>query len=116
MFKNKYLKQLQEVQVQIRTCKASLSNLKPPSPDSLNITKEMKHWFELLFYQHDPSMSSLIGSLGNNFTGNTLDYMKKLGEFFVNTAEYYKAEEKYKAELMQLQKEEHHLKEKLGID
>ena len=116
MFKNKYLKQLQEVQAKIRSCKANLSSLKLPSPDSLDVTKEMKRWFELLFYQHDPAMSSLIDSLGDNFTGNTLDYMKQLGEFFVNTAEYYKAEQRYKAELTQLQTEECRLKNKLGID
>lgn len=116
MFKNKYLIQLQYVQGQIKKCKASTVKLKPPAPNSIEISKDMKRWFEMLFLQNDPSVSSLIESVGRSFNGNTLDYISKLGEYFSNFADYYRNEIKYKEELIQLQKEERLLKEKLGID
>ena len=116
MFKNKYLQSLQIVQARIATCKAMLASLKPPAPDSWEISIDMKRWLEVLFYQHDPSVSSLIEIVGNDFTGNTLDYMRQLGEYFTNFANYYRDKIKYDEELEQLQKEERILKDKLGID
>ena len=116
MFKNKYITQLQYVQGQIRRCKAAIAKLNPPSPSSVNISREMKSWFEALFLQNNPSVSSLIENIGNSFTGNTLDYMSKLGEYFSSVADYCRDEQKCTEELRQLQEEERILKEKLGID
>lgn len=113
---NKLLGQLRIVQGRITFCQAVLASLRPPTPDSFEISKDMKRWLELLFLQHDPSVSSLIESAGNSFRGNTLDYINKLGEYFVNFANYYRDKIKYDEELEQLQKEERLLKEKLGID
>ena len=116
MFKRKYLTCLQVVQGRITHCKASMARLKPPAPDSIDISRDMRRWLEMLFMQGDPSISSLIESVGHSFTGSTLDYISKLGEYFSNFADYYRNEQKYKAELEQLQKEERILKNKLGID
>ena len=116
MFKRKYLKQLQDVQGRIKTCRASIAQSKPPAPDSMAISKEVARWLKMLFLQADPSVSSLIESVGYGFDGNTLDYMSKLGEYFSNFADYCRNEQKYKSELEQLQKEERTLKDKLGIN
>ena len=113
---NKLLEQLRIVQGRITFCQAVLASLKPPTPDSCEIAKDMRHWLEALFYQYDPSVSSLIESVGNRFRGNTLDYMNKLGEYFINFANYHRDKIKYDEELEQLQKEERLLKEKLGIN
>ena len=116
MFNNKYLKQLQDIQAQIRTCTANINNSKPPAPDSIKIEADMLRWLQSLVYGNDPFVEDLVQSYCLRFKDETLDYLHKLGEYFINISDCCKAEQKYKAELMQLQKEERHLKEKLGID
>lgn len=114
MFKNKYLTQLQYVQGCIARCKANVSNLKLPSPPTLTIGRDIDCWFHALFNQHGPAMSDLFESY--TLKHESLDYLRTLGEYFVSITDYYQSEIKYNEELEQLQKEEHILKEKLGIN
>ena len=114
MFKQKYLKQLQDVQTLIKGCKATRANLKPPSPPKFSIGKEIDGWFHALFRQYDPAMKDLIESC--ILKDESIYYLRKLGEYFVNVAFYYEEETKYKEELERLQDEERRLKDKLGID
>lgn len=114
MFKNKYLTQLQCIQGRILGCEANTSKLKPPSPPSRQIGRDVDCWFHALFNQHDPAMKDLIESY--TLKHESIDYLRTLGEYFVNVSDYYQDEIKYAEELKQLQKEERILKEKLGIN
>jgi hypothetical protein len=114
MFKNKYIQQLQYVQGHIKKCKASITNLKPPSPPTLTIGRDIDCWFHALFHQYDPAMSDLIESY--TLKNESIDYLRTLGEYLIGVADYYQDEIKYAEELKQLQKEERILKEKLGIN
>lgn len=114
MFENKYIKQLQDVQAQIRNCKATMAELKPPSPTTFKISKEVRGWFEALFYQQDPMVEDLIDNY--KLQNESLDYLHKLGEYFVNVADYQTSKRKYKIELEKLQIKERCLKDKLGIN
>lgn len=114
MFENKYLKQLQDVQVQIKGCKATIAELKPPSPDTLRIGMDIKGWLDALFRQHEPAIQDLIG--GRKLNKESLDYLHKLGEYFIKVADYARAEQKCRTELELLRSREKSLKEKLGID
>lgn len=114
MFKNKYLKQLQDVQAQIKNCKASIAKLNPPEPDSRKIENEILRWLERLMYGCRPDLAQLFSFSG--FKGETCDYLRELGEYFINIADYYLEMKRYETELAQLQIKERSLKEKLGID
>lgn len=116
MFKNKYLKQLQEIQAQIKTCTANINNLKPPAPSSVAVERDMLGWLDAIVYGHDPSIGSILENNRRSSRDDTLDYMRKLGEYLINTADYCKADRTYKAELAWLRTEERRLKDKLGID
>lgn len=116
MFKNKYLKQLQNIQAQIKKCKASIAELNPPQPDSREISRNLYHWLSSLFYKNDLGAELLYDEKYIKFDGPACDYLHKLGEYFMNTADYYNARMKYDAELNSLRQKECLLKEKLGID
>lgn len=114
MFKNKHLKQLQDVQARIKNCKAFIANLKPPSPITLKTGKDVECWFKALFHQHDPAFRELFECY--TLKSEVIDYLQTLGEYLINAADYYQKEIEYKAELEQLQKEERGIKSKLGIE
>ena len=94
MFKNKYLTQLQYVQGQIARCKANISNLKPPSPPTTRIGRDVETWFYALFRQNDPAVSSLMKTY--TVKNGSPDYLRKLGEYLVNVADHQLSEIKYK--------------------
>lgn len=116
MFKNKYLKRLKDVQDSIRNCKANIAASKPPFPCTCKVEADMLRWLQMLTYGNDPHIDDLVKSCGFEFKDETLDYLHKLGEYFINVADCSKAEKKYEAELIHLQAAERLLKEKLGID
>lgn len=116
MFKTKYLKQLQDVQARITKCKALIAELSPPQPDSFDISKSLYHWLSSLFYRYDQGVDLLYDAKYIEYDGPACDYLHKLGEYFMNTADYYNAKMKYDAELISLQQEEYRLKQKLGIN
>lgn len=116
MFKTRCLKQLRSVQSRIKTCKASLAKLNPPQPDSFQISKNMFHWLSSLFFRNHPDAALLYDPRFASLEDDACDYLHKLGEYFINSADYYKEMRKYKEELAQLQEEERLLKDKLGID
>jgi len=116
MFKTRYLKQLQTVQSHIKTCKASLAKLNPPQPDSHQMSRDMYHWLNELFWRNKPDASLLFEPGFASLEDDACGYLHKLGEYFINSADYYKEMRKYKEELAQLKEEERVLKDKLGID
>lgn len=116
MFKTKYLKQLQNVQSSIKNCKASLTQLNPPQPDSHQMSKNMYQWLSELFWRNNPDTSLLFEPGFAVLEDDACDYLHKLGEYFINSADYYKNMRRFKEELSRLQKEERLLKDKLGID
>ena len=116
MFKNKYLKQLQDVQARIKKCKASLTELVPPVRDNWSISRDLYSWLGSVFYADKPEMKLLYDSRFPGFTNDSCAYLRKVGEYLVNMADCQDGILKYKAELEQLQAEERRLKEKLGIE
>ena len=116
MFKNKYLKQLRDVQMQIKDCKDSIAKLAPPAPGSFKMGHHLSYWFEALFYGANPNVSELFRMQFKGFENETCAYLRSLGEYFVNIADYHKNQRIYTIELERLLKEERCLKEKLGIN
>lgn len=115
MFKYKYLNQLRNTQARIKTCKENIANIQPPPPYNCPIGKDVKDWFTALFWGQRPSLAGLVET-SHTLKHESLDYLRTLGKYMVNVADYYQLEQKYKAEIEQLQKEERLLKEKLDID
>ncbi len=117
MFENKYLKQLQAVQIQIKYCTANISNLNPPIPDSWRDIQVVCNWLETLMNGCDPNTAkSRLFRFSNSMGSDPFDYLSKLGQYFIDISHYYKEAEKYEEELRQLKIKEHKLKEKLGIN
>lgn len=113
MFKNKYLKQLQNIQAQIKNCKTSLLALSPPITPSYDIGSDLYHWLGMLCYAVKPDIT-LLDSL--DFDDSYSDCLHKLGEYFINITNYRNTKLEYDKEIAQLQKEERRLKDKLGIE
>ena len=116
MFKDKYLKQLQEVQRRIKNCKRDLQKLEPPVPDSLKVEQDMLLWFQLLFSGCQPDLQFMLDETFSGPDNKTLSYAYVLGRYFLNVAHYYTDKQKLEEYLKALRTEERHLKEKLGID
>lgn len=112
MFKNKYLKQLQDVRAQIKNLKDSIDALNPPEPNSIKVGNNIRVFVDALTYRLHPDIQKVFRDCDNE----TYDYLYKIGEYFMNVAEYEKKQKQYNKELEQLQAEENHLKRKLGID
>lgn len=110
------LKQLREVQSQIKNCTATIASLKVPTPTSVKIQSDMMRWISSLVCDDNPDISLILQASFYGLEDETLDYLHQLGEYFINVTDYYKAEKRYKAELTQLQTKERNLKAKLGID
>ena len=118
MFNRQYklLKQLQDVQLKIRQCKASIASLNPPAPDSMKLEANMLRWLQSLACDQKPRVEELLQMRFTGFEDATCDYLRKLGDYFINVAEYYNQTKQYNSEWRKLQEEERRLKEKLGID
>lgn len=114
--KKKTLKQLQDVQAQIKNCKSSIEALKPPTPESMKVKSQMWHWLETLALGHRLEVDEVFMGRSANLNNDTLDYIHKLGEYFVNIAEWQKSSRKLHGELECLQVKERALKNQLGID
>jgi hypothetical protein len=112
MFKNKYLKQLQDVQARIKNCKASIAKLDPPKPGMRKIESNVYYYLEALVRGWYPN----IEMIHPQYTDDTYDYLYQLGEYLMNIADYEIKQNQYNQELGQLQIEEGCLKRKLGID
>lgn len=112
MFKNKYLKQLKDVQARIKNCKAAIAELEPPIPFTTQIGHNIRGYIDSLTLKLHPDIRLAF----RNWDDETYDYLYKLGEYFMNVADYEKKQKQYNQELGQFQAEENHLKRKLGID
>ena len=113
MNNNKILKQLQDVQARIRSCKSCLDRLKPPAPQSWSTRQDMRRWLESLFMDCDPAVEWMFE---DGFKGETIIYANRLGHYLTNISYYYKEKEEYEAKIVTLKKEEAELKSKLGIE
>lgn len=111
MFKNKYLKQLRDVQTHIRDCKAVIANLDAPEPRSIAIGSATRKYIDSLTLGLKPNISKFF--MGEN---EVYEYLRQLGEYFINIATYEETIKIYTEKLQQLQEKERSLKEKLGID
>lgn len=117
MFENKYLRQLQVVQLQIKYCTANRSELNPPKPDLFSARYDICRWFEALMNECDPKTAKSHLLKFARCTGSEpYDYLNKLGQYFIDISHYYKETEKYDEELRQLKIKERKLKDKLGIN
>ena len=112
MFKNKYLKQLQDVQTQIRNCKVAIAELDPPKPSMRKIETNVYYYLEALVQGWYPN----IEMIHPQYTDDTYDYLYQLGEYLMNIADYEIKQRQYNTEIEKLQRKEVYLKEKLGID
>ena len=118
MFKHKDLKQLQEVQAQIKNLTANISNLKPPIPCSYWAKQSVCSWLIALVTGNDSDIRELTSSrrFWEPENEDPFDYLSKLGQYFIDISRHYKDTEKYKKELEQLKIKERKLKDKLGIN
>lgn len=116
MFKNKYLKQLKDVQARIKDCKSSIAKLNPPAPCTFKIGHHLVCWLEALFLDLKPNISELCQKEFRGRENETYDYLHELGEYFINISDYYKQQKRYSIEIEQLLREERDIKTKLGID
>ena len=116
MFKNKYLKQLQDVQCRIKHCQRDLQKLEPPVPDSLKVEQDMLRWFQLLFSGCHPDLQFMLDKTFSGPDNKTRSYASELGFYFLHITRYYKEKQQLEKYLNGLQNEERRLKEKLGID
>ena len=116
MFKNKYLKQLQCVQEDIRTCGENIYNLLPPKPVNEKIhSKIMWTILDRNIFDVENFFASVLSCAKKKNKDEVVEYLRTLGEYFVQISDVYFAEQKYKSELEQLLQEELRLKNKLGI-
>lgn len=60
MFKHKYLKQLQDVQTQIRDCKAVIANLDAPEPRAIAIGSAVRKYIDSLTLGLKPDISKFF--------------------------------------------------------
>lgn len=117
MFKKIYLKQLQDVQARIRECKTRIKELDPPEPKNFKIGSNVRQWINSLTNRTKPSVDLLYKCcLDYEEEVATNDYLRQLGEYFINIADYNSKKDKYQLELALLSREEIDLKEKLGIE
>lgn len=116
MFKNKYLKQLQDIQAQIKNCKANLAELKMPEPSCDMKTGHLYKFFEVLSVGMTPNVHSLLTTMYHEDAERFCKHLNSLGEYFLNISDYYAKEEAYQSELYKLKSKERSLKEKLGIE
>jgi hypothetical protein len=115
MFKNKYLKQLQDVQARIKNCKELINKLSPPEPDSFRVGCDIYSWLCAMLHTDEPQVASFYDVFFTGFDDSNCDYMRKLGEYLINFADYEKKKKEYTMEFERLHREERRLKEKLGI-
>ena len=111
MFKCAYLKQLHNVQARMITCRAAIDTLSPPEPKDIKIVSNMRRYLDSIIYGLHPNLKAYFKDNENE----TLDYLRQLGEYFINVADYEKNRKAYNSELHQLLAEERALKKKLGI-
>lgn len=116
MFKNKYLKQLQDIQAQIKNCKANLAELKMPEPSFYIKTGHLYEFFCQLSVGITPNVHAFLTTMHNEDAERFCKYLDSLGEYFLNISDYYAKEEVYQSELSKLKSKERNLKEKLGIE
>jgi hypothetical protein len=116
MFKKIYLKQLQDVQARIRECKTRIKELDPPEPKNFKIGSNVRQWINSLTNCTKPSVDLLYHCLDHKEKVATNNYLRQLGEYFINIADYNSKKDKYQLELALLSREEIDLKEKLGIE
>lgn len=116
MFKNKYLKQLQDVQAKIKECNKHIEALdNPPVPD-FKIGNDLYYWLGALFCGNISPIYMLYGKECNSLDTPTLEYLHKLGTYFINVSDYCSKKKQYEAKLRQLQAEEKRIKKILGIE
>ena len=116
MFKNKYLKQLQEVQALIKTNKANLAKL-----EMLELEYDVPHsmpdaFFNALCCGQSVDIRSVSRYQWKEKKEKFYKYLHDLGEYLINFTDYCAEEEMYNAELIKLQEKERSLKAKLGIE
>jgi hypothetical protein len=119
MFKKRFLKELQDVQYRIRECKAQIKELDPPQPKTLQIGYLTYQWIQALTNNSKPTVDDLCKTRSYSIEINPIDihdYLRQIGEFFINVADYHTAQEEYQRELKLLLKKEVELKELLGIE
>jgi hypothetical protein len=116
MFKNKYLKQLQDVQAKIKECKKSIEVLDTPPVPDFKIGDDLYRWLGALFYGNINPVYTLYEKELDVADMPTLEYLNKLGTYFINVSDYYSQKKQYEAELRPLQAEEKRIKKTLGIE
>lgn len=115
MFKHKYLKQLQDVQARIKNNRATMASLNIPIP-SCKITRELCDWLEVVTLSGITELGAFEEIVCRKLNVETFEYLGQLGNYFVNIADYERSKGLYEDELRCLQKQERHLKNKLGIE
>lgn len=115
MFQNKYLKQLQEVQAQIINCNENIEKLYVPTFSSNIEYKNISYLFDHLRYGgNNMDVDRFLGGVSGD-KEVIYNYLRELGEYFINIVDYQNANERYHEELRQLREKECQLKNKLGI-
>lgn len=106
------LNELKLVQEQISNCTASIANLEPPTTRSAIVKKEYRYLLEYI-----PDGIAGIRELNHYCRSDeAIEYIEKLGNYFVRYAEYHREHNRCVDELKELRIKEEAIKCELGIN
>lgn len=109
------LNELKLVQEQISNCTASIANLEPPTTKSAIVKKEYRYLIEYLI-EYIPGGIVGIRELNHHCRSDeAIEYIEKLGNYFVRYAEYHREHNRCVDELKELHIKEEAIKCELGI-
>ena len=114
MFEKRLLKELKDVQENIKICEDNIANLDPPKADNYRIRANIRKWIESSADGLNPKINTLFHGYPEDEAA-TYEYLRKLGEFLINMADYNNKRQKYDMRLCALKLTEKDLKERLGI-
>lgn len=115
MFKNKHLKQLQEVQTKIRQCEEEIKQLNPPVPDEYCVEFNARYLLQAILSGDERHMKLYQETKYLKYEEETYEYIHKLGQYLIDIAAHRQKKREYEDELKQLKHEESRMKAQLGI-
>lgn len=115
MFEKRLLKELKDVQENIKICEDNIANLNPPKADNYRIRANIRKWIGSSADGLNPKINTLFDGYPEDEAA-TYEYLRKLGEFLINMADYNNKRQKYDMRLCALKLTEKDLKERLGIE
>jgi hypothetical protein len=115
MFKNKLLKQLQEVQAKIRKCEEAINQLNMPVPVESCVQFNSYSLLHAIISGDSRDMDKYQLTKSRKYEDETYEYLQKLGQYLIDIVAHRQQQFELNDELKQLKHEEKYLKTQLGI-